>query len=99
MTKPAFIQAKIHRALQDAAFAAASAVPFRCGPVKGGYRIEAFLPAAVLNGFDPEEHPRLGFYYVVRDAERGEQTPGVGVGIPIRRRPELVASPGPRSVA
>ena len=85
--------------LQDAPLAAASAVPFRCGPVKGGYRIEAFLPAAVLNGFDPEEHPRLGFYYAVRDAERGEQTPGVGAEFPYAGRSESVAGFGIESLS
>ena len=87
--EPAFVQSKIHRALQDAPIVAASAVPFRCGPVKGGYRIEAFLPMAVLNGFDPEEHPRLGFYYAVRDSEKGEQTPGVGNEFPYAEDPSL----------
>ena len=85
----AFVQTKIHRALQDAPLAAASAVPFRCGHVKGGYVVEAFLPTAVLNGFDPEEHPRLGFYYVVRDTEKGEQTPGVGADFPYAEDPSL----------
>jgi hypothetical protein len=87
--EPAFVQAKIHRALQDAPVAAASAVPFRCPRVKGGYRVEAFLPAAVLNGFDPEEHPRLGVYYAVRDAEKGEQTLGVGAEFPYAEDPSL----------
>jgi len=31
-----------------------------------------------LNGFDPEQNPRLGFYYAVRDAELGEQVLSVG---------------------
>ena len=87
--EPVFVQAKIHRALQDSPLAAASAVPFRCRPIKGGYCIEAFLPSAVLNGFDPEEHPRLGVYYAVRDAERGEQTPGVGGEFPYGEDPSL----------
>ena len=88
----------IHRALQDAPLAAASAVPFRCRSVKGGYVIEAFLPTAVLNGFDPEEHPRLGVYYAVRDSERGEQTLAVGSRIPLRGRPQFVAGSGPQSL-
>lgn len=87
--EPAFVQSKIHRALQDAPLAAASAVALRCGPVKGGYRVEAFLPAAVLNGFDPEEHPRLGVYYAVRDSEKGEQTLSVGSEFPYAEDPSL----------
>ena len=53
------------------------------------FGIEAFLPAAVLNGYDPDEHPRLGVYYAVRDAERGEQTPGVGAEFPYADDPSL----------
>src|SRR5262249_41414978 len=52
---PVFAQNKINRALQDAPLASAAAVPFRNTYVKGGYIVEAFLPAAVLNGFDPEQ--------------------------------------------
>src|SRR5438093_3947078 len=87
--EPAFLQTKLHRALQDAPLAPASAVPFRCERVKRGYRIEAFLPAAVLNGFDPDEHPRLGIYYAVRDSEKGEQTMGVGSEFPYAEDPSL----------
>ena len=65
--EPAFAQVKIHRALHDAPLAPGGAVPFRCTQQKSGYVLEAFLPAAVLNGFDPEQNPRLGFWYVVRE--------------------------------
>jgi hypothetical protein len=85
----AFLQAKIHRALQDATLCAASTVPFRTRAVNSGYLMEAFMPAAVLNGYDPEEHPRLGFYYAVRDSEKGEQTPGVGAEFPYWEDPSL----------
>lgn len=86
---PAFVSAKIHRAQQDAPLAPASAVPFRCEMVKGGYRIEAFLTASALNGFDPEEHPRLGIFYAVRDSELGEQTLSVGSEFPFAEDPSL----------
>ncbi len=39
-----------------------------------GYWLDAFLSAAALTGYDPGEHPRLGFIYLVRDEELGEQT-------------------------
>src|SRR2546421_5844234 len=58
--EPAFVQTKINRALEDAPLAASGAVPFRVEHHKSGYRVEAFLPAAVLNGFDPEQSRRLG---------------------------------------
>src|SRR5690348_8511352 len=80
--EPLFLQTPIHRALQDAPLAPASAVPFACRPVRGGYRIEAFLSAQALTGFDPEEHRRLGVYYAVRDQELGEQVLSVGAEFP-----------------
>ena len=87
--EPAFVQTKINRALQDAPLAAASEVAFQVLSVKGGYRLEAFLPAAVLTGFDPEQNPRLGVFYAVRDQEHGEQTLGAGVDLPFAEDPSL----------
>jgi hypothetical protein len=87
--EPAFVQTKINRALQDAPISPASAVLFRSQPVKGGYLLEAFLPAAVLHGFDPEQNRRLGFYYAVRDAELGEQVLSVGSDFPYWEDPSL----------
>jgi hypothetical protein len=87
--EPAFVQAKIPRALQDAPLSPASAVPFQGERLSNGYRLEAFLPAAVLNGFDPEQNPRLGFYFAVHDAELGEQVLSVGAEFPYWEDPSL----------
>lgn len=90
--EPAFAQTKIHRALQDAPLSTSAEVPFRCDRLKGGYRIEAFLSANVLAGFDPEQYPRLGVFYAVRDFEKGEQTPGADSDFPFAEDPSLWAS-------
>lgn len=87
--EPAFAQTKINRALQDAPLCQPADVAFRCHRGKGGYRIEAFLPAAVLAGFDPEQHPRLGVYYHVRDTELGDQFLGVSADFPFADDPSL----------
>ena len=87
--EPAYVQAKINRALQDAPIGPASAVPFQAASTPGGYIVEAFLSATVLNGFDPEQNPRLGFYYAVRDAELGEQVLSVGAEFPYWEDPSL----------
>jgi len=87
--QPAFVQTKINRALQDAPLASSSAVLFRAKHTRSGYTLEAFLPGAVLNGFDPEQNPRLGFYYAVRDSERGEQVLSVGSDFPYAEDPTL----------
>src|SRR5262245_21539306 len=90
--EPAFAQSKIHRALQDAPLAVGDAVPFRYERKRAGYRIEAFLSANVLSGFDPEQYPRLGVFYAVRDFEKGEQTPGADSDFPFGEDPSLWAS-------
>jgi hypothetical protein len=87
--EPAFAQTKINRALQDAPLCGPADVAVRHAKLKGGYRLELFLPAAVLSGFDPEQHPRLGVYYHVRDAERGDQFLGVNGDFPVTDDPSL----------
>lgn len=87
--EPHFAQSKINRAQQDAPFATPAMVPLRCQRKKSGYTFEAFLPAAALNGFDAEEHPRLGVFYAVRDQELGEQTLSVGSEFPYADDPSL----------
>ena len=87
--EPAFVQSKINRAVQDAPPAPPGSVPFQFLPRKGGWRLEAFLSAVALNGFDPEQNPRLGFYCAVRDAELGEQVLSVGADFPYADDPTL----------
>jgi len=87
--EPTFLQTKINRALQDAPLCSAADVKYQCEKLKTGYRLEAFLPVAVLTGFDSEQHPRLGVYYHVRDAELGDQYLSVGAEFPISDDPSL----------
>jgi hypothetical protein len=87
--EPAFVQCKINRALQDAPEAPAGSVRFHCRRRASGYRLAAFLSAAALHGFDPEQNRRLGFFYAVRDAELGEQTLSVGADFPYAEDPTL----------
>jgi hypothetical protein len=87
--EPAVVPMKINRALQDAPLASPGDIPFRAVKIAGGYRLEGFLPAAVLNGFDPAEHPRLGIYYVVRDRELGDQFLGINGDFPFADDPSL----------
>jgi hypothetical protein len=87
--EPAVVQAKIHRALQDAPLSPASALPFRCERRRDGYRLEAFLPAAALHGYDPEQNPRLGFFYAIHDLELGDQVLSVNSDFPYQEDPSL----------
>lgn len=90
--EPSFSQSKINRALQDAPLAGTADVPFRAEVFKKGYRVEAFLPAGVLNGYDPEQHPQLGVYYAVRDQELGDQYLSVNQDFPFADDPSLWAA-------
>ncbi len=87
--EPFLAQMKINRAQQDAPLANLAEVPFRCHRSKNGYRLEAFLPAAALTSFDPQEYPRLGLYYVVRDQELGDQFLSVNWDFPFSDDPSL----------
>ncbi len=87
--EPAFVQSKINRALEDAPQVTPAAVALLVRPRRGGYRLEAFLPAAALNGYDPEQYPRLGFFYSVRDDELGEQLLSITAEFPFWEDPSL----------
>jgi hypothetical protein len=87
--EPVFAQTPIHRALQDAPICSAATVPFRARSKKSGYLLEAFLPAAALNGFDPEQNRRLGFFFAVRDLELGDHLLTGGPELPYWEDPSL----------
>ncbi len=59
---------------------------------RDGYRLEAQIAAAALTGFDPAEHPRLGFTYCIVDREIGLRTFNCGPEFPFRDDPSLWAT-------
>lgn len=54
-----------------------------------GYVMSVFIPAAALTGFNPADHPRLGFTYFVFDRELGQQYFSVGSEFPFAADPSL----------
>jgi len=54
-----------------------------------GYLLDLWIPSEALAGFDPETSRQLGFYFVVRDAELGEQFLTVGREFPFEHDPSL----------
>jgi hypothetical protein len=52
-----------------------------------GYRLDGHVPAEALTGFEPAEHPRLGFHWAVIDREIGEHTFCCPIGLPYREDP------------
>ncbi len=82
----------IHRAREHPRAIRAAHLQVRSEKRVDGYSLEAFIAAAALTGFDPAEHPRLGFTYAVVDRELGEQTFGVGAPMPYQEDPSLWAT-------
>lgn len=70
--------AKIARAREDAPAVPAERLEVQARVWRGGYSLEAVIPAECLSGFHPEDHPRIGFYYMLEDLERGQQFLTVG---------------------
>jgi hypothetical protein len=64
----------------------------RCERRPDGYILTVWTPAEALAGFDPAEHPSLGFTYAVMDRELGVQTFGVGSPMPYQEDPSLWAT-------
>jgi hypothetical protein len=77
-SEPVAGSAKVHRATQDAPLAPAGSIVIASRVHHAGYSLTAHVPARGLAGFDPAENPRIGLYYMVEDAELGQQYLTVG---------------------
>jgi hypothetical protein len=55
----------------------------------GGYVLSVFIPTAGLTGFNPADHPRLGFTYFIFDRELGQQYFSLGFEFPFASDPSL----------
>ncbi|MGB2986362.1 MAG: hypothetical protein WBE26_10810, partial [Phycisphaerae bacterium] len=69
---------KIRRAREDAPPIPAGRIAVASHVTGTGYTLEAYVPAECLSGFDPTEHPRIGFYYMLEDGDHGQQYLTVG---------------------
>jgi hypothetical protein len=84
-------QRPIARATADAPICRRELLQARAERLRAGWRIELFLPAEAMHGFDPETNRRLGFAYQVSgsDPDRQDQFLGVGREFPIGENPSL----------
>ncbi len=82
----------IHRAQANARAIVPDELKLLASVGKDGYRLDAFIPAEALTGFEPDEHPRLGFQYAVKDRELGTQTFAAGAPLPYDQDPSLWAT-------
>jgi hypothetical protein len=79
----------IARALAEPPAGRAGAIAARAEPLRGAWRLELFLPAEALHGFDPETNRRLGFGYRVSGPDGEDQFLGVGREFPVGEDPSL----------
>jgi hypothetical protein len=86
---PACVPVPIMRAREEAPRVDPAEIRLAADVSKTGYLLEAWLPASVLFGYDPESQPQLGFYYALHDAELGEQHLTVGPDFPFAVDPSL----------
>jgi len=82
----------IHRAQANAQPVPSEMLKLRATIHDSGYRLNAFIAAEALTGFDPDEHPRLGFQYAVKDRELGTQTFAAAASLPYNEDPSLWAT-------
>lgn len=69
---------KIQRARGEAPSVPVTQIEVAAKVSADGYALEAHIPAICLSGFDPSEHPRIGFYYILEDRDHGQQYSTVG---------------------
>lgn len=92
LDEPVADQMLINRARENARPVRPGLLQVRGEKRVDGYLVEAYIPAAALTGFDPNEHPRLGFMFAAVDRELGWQTFTVGTSFPIDEDPSLWAT-------
>lgn len=68
---------------------AAEELAIRTESRQDGYWVAGHVPKTVLTGFDPVDHPALGFAYAITDCELGVQSLSKQLGLRIRDDPSL----------
>ncbi len=89
---PVAEQLLINRARENARPIRAGMLSAKSERRPDGYVLEAHLPSDALTGFDPVEHPRLGFTYCITDRELGLRTFNCGPEFPFRDDPSVWAT-------
>jgi hypothetical protein len=86
---PVGIQLPVPRAREDAPLCDPMDILIASEVRSEGYSLEAWLPASVLNGFDPAAQPQLGFYFALMDVDLGLHPASVGDDFPYASDPSL----------
>lgn len=89
MKQPIARQCEIKRAKENAKVASGFPPQVRSQSQSEGYALQAFIPGKGISGFDPDEHPHIGFHFVVSDQERGIHAMTLGDAFPTDADPSL----------
>lgn len=87
--KATAIWVPIHRAKNHPNPVAVDRIAIHATIRPDGYRLDAMIPGDVLTGFEPAEHPRLGFHHVIADRELGNRYLAVAPPFPHDQDPGL----------
>jgi len=87
--QPVADQLLVDRARENANPIRQGLLRVNCEKRVGGYVLSAFIPASGLTGFNPADHPRLGFTYFLFDRELGQQYFSLGSEFPFASDPSL----------
>lgn len=88
-TQPVARQIAIARAREEATPCDSRLILAASEIRKDGYTLRVWLPAECLTGFSIDSNPHLGFYFLVRDHELGDQYLSVGAEFPFDQDPSL----------
>lgn len=69
---------KIRQAKEEAPEVPVERISIASNISRGMYALEVHIPPDCLSGFDPDDHPRIGLYYIVEDDDFGQQYLTVG---------------------
>ena len=89
MREPVATDVPINRAKERPKPVEAGVLQIKSKLHRDGYTLQAFVPARAITGYDPQEHPKLGFSYAIVDRELGWQTFSVGPEFPFQEDPSL----------
>lgn len=79
----------IHRARDNPKQPPRGALKVRSQKRVDGYLMQGFIPADCITGYYPNDHSKLGFYYLIADRELGWQTLALGTEYPFQTDPSL----------
>lgn len=88
-TAPVAKQIPIARAREEAPLSDSRLLLASSEVREDGYLLRLWLPAECLNGYAPDSNSHLGFYFMVRDHELGDQYLSLGAEFPFDQDPSL----------